>query len=147
MYAAAGGASIANRRKQKRLQLNKRADDATASAAAAARIKNAPVTSNLSKFPPRPHVVPRSSSSTLSALPPSCNFHSSVDRRRRRRVERCQQLAPASPIQFPISPPPLSLESPSPRLTKTSNFPFPPPSIIDLRVSPSTTELQVGTTA
>ncbi|XP_043482028.1 uncharacterized protein LOC122511061 isoform X1 [Leptopilina heterotoma] len=142
MYAAAGGASIANRRKQKRLQLNKRSDVATASAAAAARIKTAPATSHTRKFS-RPHVVARpQSSSTLSAPPPSCAFHSSIERRRR--VERCQQLAPVSPIQFPISPPPLSLESPSPRPNKSSNFPFPPPSILDLRVSPSATELQCG---
>ncbi|XP_051166079.1 uncharacterized protein LOC127284596 [Leptopilina boulardi] len=130
MYAAAGGASIANRRKQqKRLQLNKRSDVATASAAAAAaRIKNTPATTshNTRKFS-RPQ-----SSSTLSAPPTSCAFHCIE---RRRRVERCQQLAPISPIQFPISPPPLSLESPSPN--KSSNFPFPPPSILGV----SATEL------
>ncbi|EFN88273.1 hypothetical protein EAI_10557 [Harpegnathos saltator] len=92
MYAAAGGASIANRRKQKRLQLNKQGGGA--------------------------------------ATP--------------------QQVAPLSPIQFPISPPPLSLESSVSATTcpnnnnKASNFPFPPPSILDLRVSPPTSEPQCG---
>lgn len=146
MYAAAGGASIANRRKQKRLQLNKRVAEGTIPS----RLKTVPATQHHyhhhqhlhpSKFA-RPHVVPPSS--TPQAQPPSCAFHSGIERRRH--VEKCQQVAPVSPIHFPISPPPLSLESPSSVTcaTKSSNFPFPPPSILDLRVSPSSSELQVG---
>ncbi|XP_076622934.1 uncharacterized protein LOC143342691 [Colletes latitarsis] len=146
MYAAAGGASIANRRKQKRLQLNKRVAESTIPS----RLKNVPASQHHfhqhqhhhpSKFA-RPHVVPPSS--TPQPQPQSSAFHPSVDRRRH--VEKCQQVAPVSPIQFPISPPPLSLESPSSVTcaTKSNNFPFPPPSILDLRVSPSSSELQCG---
>lgn len=144
MYAAAGGASIANRRKQKRLQLNKRVAESTIPS----RLKTIPVSQHHyhhqhhhpSKFA-RPHVVPPSS--TPQPQPPSSTFHPSIDRRRH--VEKCQQVAPVSPIQFPISPPPLSLESPSSVTCATkSNFPFPPTSILDLRVSPSSSELQVG---
>lgn len=147
MYAAAGGASIANRRKQKRLQLNKRVGEGTIPS----RLKPVPAGSSQhhyhhpSKFA-RPHVVPPSSTPQPQPQPqpPSSAFHPSIDRRRH--VEKCQQVAPVSPIQFPISPPPLSLESPSSVTcaTKSNNFPFPPPSILDLRVSPSSLELQVG---
>lgn len=155
MYAAAGGASIANRRKQKRLQLNKRVAEGTVPS----RLKTIPASQHHyhhqhqhqhqhhhpSKFA-RPHVVPPSSTSQppQPPQPPSSAFHPSIDRRRH--VEKSQQVAPVSPIQFPISPPPLSLESPSSVTypTKSNNFPFPPPSILDLRVSPSSSELQVG---
>ncbi|KAF3423088.1 hypothetical protein E2986_08226 [Frieseomelitta varia] len=153
MYAAAGGASIANRRKQKRLQLNKRVTEGTIPS----RLKTIPASQHHyhhhqhqhqhhhhpSKFA-RPHVVPPSSTSQ-PPQPPSSAFHPSIDRRRHH-VEKCQQVAPVSPIQFPISPPPLSLESPSSVTypSKSNNFPFPPPSILDLRVSPSSSELQCG---
>ncbi|XP_003693071.1 uncharacterized protein LOC100864906 [Apis florea] len=144
MYAAAGGASIANRRKQKRLQLNRRVAENTIPS----RLKTIPASQHHyhhqhhhpSKFA-RPHVVPPSS--TPQPQPPSSTFHLSIDRRRH--VEKCQQVTPVSPIQFPISPPPLSLESPSSVTCATkSNFPFPPTSILDLRVSPSSSELQCG---
>ncbi|KAK2577050.1 hypothetical protein KPH14_005866 [Odynerus spinipes] len=141
MYAAAGGASIASRRKQKRLQLYKRGAEGgrfesglattARSKAASATTPNQTSTTTASKFAP----------------PQSSQFHTGIDRHgQSRRVEKCQQLAPVSPIQFPISPPPLSLESPGSvtcATNKPNNFPFPPPSILDLRISPtSTPELQ-----
>lgn len=134
MYAAAGGASIANRRKQKRLQLNKRVGEGTVPP----RLKTVPPSQHHYHHPnkfARPHVP---QSSAPQPQPPSSAFHLSIDRRRH--VEKCRQVAPVSPIHFPISPPPLSLASPSSVL----NFPFPPPSILDLRVSPSSSDLQVG---
>ncbi|XP_066590673.1 uncharacterized protein [Prorops nasuta] len=159
MYAAAGGASIANRRKQKRLQLSRRGAEA---AITAPRIRTHPASSHPGKFA-RPHVLPPAPTAPPAQQPPppppppppttarpppppSCAFHSSIDRRRR--ADKCQQLLlpPVSPIDFPISPPPLSLESPTSVTCapKTNSFPFPPPSILDLRVSSSTAELQCG---
>ncbi|XP_012228076.1 protein tweety [Linepithema humile] len=191
MYAAAGGASIANRRKQKRLQLNKQ----TPVNVVPPRLKGVPPGSRQqqqqhqhhhhqhqhqhhhqfhhhhqhqhnhhhhhhhhpTKFATRPHQVasasqaprahPQAPTSTSSS---SAAFHSAIDDRRRRADHRkSQQVVPVSPIQFPISPPPLSLESSAsattcPPASKPSNFPFPPPSILDLRVSPPTSELQCG---
>ncbi|KAI4475829.1 hypothetical protein M0802_015012, partial [Mischocyttarus mexicanus] len=75
---------------------------------------------------------------------------SQFDRQQSSRIEKCQQqqqlLAPVSPIQFPISPPPLSLQSSGSvtcATSKPNSFPFPPPSILDLRISPtSTSDLQ-----
>ncbi|KZC04982.1 PREDICTED: uncharacterized protein LOC107192796 [Dufourea novaeangliae] len=155
MYAAAGGASIANRRKQKRLQLNKRVAEGTIPS----RLKPAvPASSqhhyhhhqyHSNKFA-RPHVVPPSSTPQpppSSQQPPSSAYHHQSVERRRHVEKSHQQIAPVSPIQFPISPPPLSLESPSSVTCATksnNNFPFPPPSILDLRVSPSSSELQCG---
>ncbi|KAK0173167.1 hypothetical protein PV328_006405 [Microctonus aethiopoides] len=182
MYAAAGGASIASRRKQKRLHLNKQQASAQSAAAAAVRnritggINDTTATTHATKFsrshvpilhpthPSLPLNQPASSSTT------TCAFHSSHEHHRHRRRFRHHHhyhhhhhhhhhhrqqpdkivsnflAPPISPIQFPISPPPLSLESPN-SLThpfKSSNFPFPPPSFLDLRVSPSTSELQCG---
>lgn len=199
MYAAAGGASIANRRKQKRLQLNKR--DGSGAQAAAARARSISAVGHQSaqqigKFSAGQQPIP---TMQLQLPPPvvqpTYGFHSSHEHRSRthRRTghherksssitnsyhsghqyhstdhNRHRLLAPPpiSPIvQFPISPPPLSLESPSSLVnngtqaaTGKSNydynsnsspaaavaFPFPPPSFLDLRVSPSTSELQVG---
>ena len=197
MYAAAGGASIANRRKQKRLEkLNK--PGAQAAAARARSISANPgIGQQSGKFGASGNAIP-----TLQlALPPpviqpTYGFHSSHERRTNRRIQhdrksssattttyhhhnhnhsntsssRNRLLAPPpiSPIvQFPISPPPLSPESPnlfvkngtqaitckannysnnnsSPIATSVA-FPFPPPSFLDLRVTASTSELQVGT--
>ncbi|XP_011638253.1 polyadenylate-binding protein 1-B [Pogonomyrmex barbatus] len=189
MYAAAGGASIANRRKQKRLQLNKQAPinvvpprlkagvapgarhhqqhhqhqhqhqhqhhhqyqyhqhhhhhhhHPTKLAARPHQVASAPQVSRAQQQ----HQAPTSTSSSSAA------FHPGIDDRRRHtdhdhHHHKSQQVAPVSPIQFPISPPPLSLESSASATTfpanKSSNFPFPPPSILDLRVSPPTSELQ-----
>ncbi|XP_015589047.1 uncharacterized protein LOC107264854 [Cephus cinctus] len=175
MYAAAGGASIANRRKQKRLQLNRRGGDAVGTPAALApRIRSVP-TSHSSKFA-RSHFLPPSSAPV--PLPSSANVGSHERHKRlekhhhhhhhqQQQQEQQQhpqsqhhhhrnfhhnhhhyqhQLVPLSPAPFPISPPPLSLESPNSFTfaTKSNSFPFPPPSILDLRVSPSTSELQCG---
>ncbi|XP_034944048.1 uncharacterized protein [Chelonus insularis] len=146
MYAAAGGASIANRRKQKRLQLSKQ--QKPPAVVAKSKITGSTTGVHAAKFS-QPHVL-----STHPA--PSSTFHSSHEHHRqhshhhqRRRPEKVtpHRLAPPlSPIQFPISPPPLSLESAnSPTLPlKSNHFPFPPPSFLDLRVSPSTSELQCG---
>ncbi|KAH0954521.1 hypothetical protein HN011_000925 [Eciton burchellii] len=182
MYAAAGGASIANRRKQKRLQLSKQ----TPINVIPPRLKGIPPGSrhqqqhyqhhqhqhqhqhhhqyqyhhhhhhhHPSKLAtnrphqiaptsqiPRAHQQQQAPTSTSSS---SAAFHSSIDDRRRHAdYHKSQQVVPVSPIQFPISPPPLSLESSASATcqTKSSKFPFPPPSILDLRVSPPTSELQ-----
>lgn len=209
MYAAAGGASIANRRKQKRLQLNKRDGSGAQAAAARARSLSAqtPVGHGSGqqhgKLSVGQHVVPSLQLSLPSqVVQPTYGFHSSHERHRNRGNRRAQYerkpssavtnnfhnnnnkshnlhnsgdsrhrlLAPPpiSPIiQFPISPPPLSLESPNSLAANVTQsfasktnvygnnnsssaaavaFPFPPPSFLDLRVSPSTSELQVGIT-
>nr|KAF7433948.1 hypothetical protein H0235_002139 [Vespula pensylvanica] len=182
MYAAAGGASIASRRKQKRLQLYKRGAEGglgtigktktTSTNQTATRTTTSTTTTN--KFARQhqhqhqhhhhyhhhhhhqhqhhhhhhqhqhQHHVPPS---FAAQAPQSSQFHTGIDRQQRSRVEKCQQLAPVSPIQFPISPPPLSLESSGSvtcATSKPNSFPFPPPSILDLRISPtSTPELQV----
>ncbi|XP_014613081.1 PREDICTED: uncharacterized protein LOC106791726 [Polistes canadensis] len=188
MYAAAGGASIANRRKQKRLQLYKRgaeggrlgenvlgtAERGKIISKQTRRTGSTTGTLMTNKFARQHqhqhhhhyhhhhhhqhhhhhhqhqhqhqhHVVP--SSFAAQVAPQSSQFHTGIDRQQLSRVEKYQQqLAPVSPIQFPISPPPLSLES-SVSVTyatsKPNSFPFPPPSILDLRISPtSTSDLQ-----
>ncbi|XP_014480519.1 PREDICTED: clock-controlled protein 8-like [Dinoponera quadriceps] len=185
MYAAAGGASIANRRKQKRLQLNKQGAATPVINVVPPRLKGAlgsrqqqyhhhqhqhhqhqhqfhhhhhhyqhPTKHQIRSYqdiPPRAQQqqAPTSTSSSSAAFHPG-----SVDDRRRHHhhadhhKSSQQQVAPLSPIQFPISPPPLSLESSVSVTTcpnnKASNFPFPPPSILDLRVSPPTSEPQCG---
>uniref|UniRef100_A0A6V7HYA2 Uncharacterized protein n=1 Tax=Bracon brevicornis TaxID=1563983 RepID=A0A6V7HYA2_9HYME len=168
MYAAAGGASIANRRKQKRLQLNKQ------------RVPEVPVPIIKKIQPTSQHIINKASLgrhqhqhhhhhyhhhqqqqeqqqqqhqqqqslvTTSSSL--HCNHAHGHNRRKKNdRLALPNRLAPpVSPI-FPISPPPLSLESQNsatllPPLLKSSNFPFPPPSFLDLRSS-SSSELQVG---
>ncbi|KAK0167987.1 hypothetical protein PV327_001832 [Microctonus hyperodae] len=171
MYAAAGGASIASRRKQKRLHLNKQQASAQSSSAAAAirnritgGINDSTATTHATKFS-RSHVPILHPPTHQPSSSTTCAFHSSHEHHRHRRRYRHHHhyhhhhhhhrqqpdkiisnflAPPISPIQFPISPPPLSLESPN-SLThpfKSSNFPFPPPSFLDLRVSPSTSELQ-----
>ncbi|EZA49308.1 hypothetical protein DMN91_000152 [Ooceraea biroi] len=186
MYAAAGGASIANRRKQKRLQLSKQ----TPVHVVPPRLKGVPpgsrhhqqhyqhhqhqhqhqhhhqyqyhhhhhhhhhptklVTNRSHQVAPtsqvpRAHQQQQAPTSTSSS---SAAFHPSIDDRHRHADHhKSQQVAPVSPIQFPISPPPLSLESSASATcpaNKSSKFPFPPPSILDLRASPPTSELQCG---
>nr|XP_050869995.1 uncharacterized protein LOC127073042 [Vespula vulgaris]XP_050869996.1 uncharacterized protein LOC127073042 [Vespula vulgaris] len=180
MYAAAGGASIASRRKQKRLQLYKRGAEGglgttgktktTSANQTATRTTSTTTTNKFARqhqhqhqhhhhyhhhhhhqhqhhhhhhqHQHQHHVPP----SFAAQAPQSSQFHTGIDRQQRSRVEKCQQLAPVSPIQFPISPPPLSLESSGSvtcATSKPNSFPFPPPSILDLRISPtSTPELQ-----
>lgn len=159
MYAAAGGASIASRRKQKRLLLHKRGGGAGgASAGAGAGRGSASVTSD--------HQVERSVGGNLhhqarirSAqfprpsriskppnLPPPLINCQHQNQPHTDQQSHNQQLIPVSPITFPISPPPLSISLESSNsltysVCKSNHFPFPPPP--DLRVS-SSTELQVG---
>lgn len=183
MYAAAGGASIANRRKQKRLQLSKQPVNVVLpkSKGALPALRHHHLQHHQyqhqceyhshhhhhhpchsSKLTTRPHkVTPHISrvkqqrQAPTSTSSSSVAFHSIVDDRRRHIVttDRSQQpVAPISPIHFPISPPPLSLESSVSATTsyhpadRSSKFPFPPPSILDLQVSPPS-ELQVGTSS
>ncbi|KAM0724716.1 hypothetical protein ACS0PU_009100 [Formica fusca] len=185
MYAAAGGASIANRRKQKRLQLNKQ----TPVHVIPPRLKSVPPGSRHhqqqqhyqhhqhqhqhqhhhpyhhhhhhhhhhhppTKLAATRQQAPRAQQQTLtSTSSSSAAFHPGIDDRRRHAIDHHkshqEQVAPVSPIQFPISPPPLSLESSTsattyPANNKSSKFPFPPSSVLDLRVSPPTSELQCG---
>ncbi|KAF7995762.1 hypothetical protein HCN44_006869 [Aphidius gifuensis] len=174
MYAAAGGASIAKRREQKRLQLKQLGG--ASSAAAAKKTGSGSGLQHQNRFS-------RSHLAQLHPPAPTGAFHSSHDHHHHQHQHQHQQqqqqqhknkqrshsfhhlhqhkrkrpdkiitnsnhlVPPVSPIQFPISPPPLSLESQNSQSLqlKTSNFPFPPPSFLDLRVaSPTTSELQCG---
>lgn len=149
MYAAAGGASIANRRKQKRLQ-QKGSTTATpqlsklkVGAGAGGALHHQHQHHHHQHQHSHQHAsskYARASQNVVPAPPaPSSSSHAFHHSRR-----RPEQLAPVSPIPlFPISPPPLSIES-SPAPTAKTKFPFPPSSILDLRVVPSTSELQVG---
>ncbi|XP_015188831.1 PREDICTED: uncharacterized protein LOC107072983 isoform X1 [Polistes dominula] len=208
MYAAAGGASIASRRKQKRLQLYKRGvesgrlGESGLGTAGRGKIISKQTTGSkatgtlmTNKFARQhqhqhqqqhphhqhhhhyyhhhhhhqhhhhhhqhqhqhQHVVPSSFAAQAPPPPPqSSQFHitgidkqqliSRVEKYQLQQQQLQQQLAPVSPIQFPISPPPLSLESSGSvtcATSKPNSFPFPPPSILDLRISPtSTSDLQ-----
>ncbi|XP_044584570.1 uncharacterized protein LOC123265052 [Cotesia glomerata] len=162
MYAAAGGTSVANRRKQKQISKQR-----------PSQILNGPKTSRgryiaesglcISKNA-RSHTLAQqnlvvSQQSHYSA--PSSTFYnfSQVNHRNhthnlhyfkhRRLIAEKVKLhrflaPPLSPIQFSISPPPLSLESTTSTThpLKFNNFPFPPPSFFDLRISSSTSEIQ-----
>ncbi|XP_015110070.1 uncharacterized protein LOC107036549 [Diachasma alloeum] len=143
MYAAAGGASIAKRRNQKRLQLNKRLE---ATHTTGVKKPTAIITGPQVTKPSRTHLAPQPQAQTSSPYHSShCNHAHGHNRRRRNDKLTPNRLAPpVSPI-FPISPPPLSLESQNSVTLplKSSNFPFPPPSFLDLR-SPSPSELQCG---
>ncbi|XP_015188832.1 PREDICTED: uncharacterized protein LOC107072983 isoform X2 [Polistes dominula] len=209
MYAAAGGASIASRRKQKRLQLYKRGvesgrlGESGLGTAGRGKIISKQTTGSkatgtlmTNKFARQhqhqhqqqhphhqhhhhyyhhhhhhqhhhhhhqhqhqhQHVVPSSFAAQAPPPPPqSSQFHitgidkqqliSRVEKYQLQQQQLQQQLAPVSPIQFPISPPPLSLESSGSvtcATSKPNSFPFPPPSILDLRISPtSTSDLQI----
>ncbi|XP_011301261.1 uncharacterized protein [Fopius arisanus] len=153
MYAAAGGASIAKRRNQKRLQLNKQRLEATHTAAVKKATSipsgaSGKARTHLAPHQPQPHPQPQSQLQAQTASPyhsSHCNHAHGGNRRRRHEKLTPNRLAPpVSPI-FPISPPPLSLESQNSvtHPLKSSNFPFPPPSFLDLS-SPSPSELQCG---
>lgn len=174
MYAAAGGASIAKRREQKRLALKQLGVGGGGGSATTVGNKKGSGSGlqHQNKFS-RTHLAPlHSAAAAATASAESTGaFHSSHDHQKNNKhnqhrhshsfhhlhyrkkrpdpiiPQRNHLVPPVSPIQFPISPPPLSLESQnsSSLQLKTSNFPFPPPSFLDLRVaSPTASELQVG---
>ncbi|XP_074096612.1 uncharacterized protein LOC141525843 isoform X2 [Cotesia typhae] len=164
MYAAAGGTSIANRRKQKQISKQRPSQILNDLKTLRGRYiaesglsipKNARshtlAQQNLVVSQQSYHSAPSSTfynSSQVNHRNHTHNLH--YFKRRRLIVEKVKlhrHLAPPlSPIQFFISPPPLSLESTTSTMhpLKFNNFPFPPPSFFDLRISSSTSEIQCG---
>lgn len=164
MYAAAGGTSIANRRKQN--QLNKQRPLLATNGPKIPRCRNGFEREQRISNSIKGHKSSRQHIPILQPPhhpAPSSTCHNSSQTKNRFQNPNCHSFKhqrpiseiviphgplapPLSPIQFSISPPPLSLESANSGThpLKFNNFPFPPSSLFELRILPSTSELQVG---
>lgn len=119
MYAAAGGASIANRRKQKRLQLVK-PGDSNAAAAKGARARIAK--KNLQDG--RRGAIRSSISIPTTAVHESCILHMQEHARQRRSHDHGERR-PVSPNPLTLSSPPVAFKSSHTRCN-VDNSPFSP---------------------
>ncbi|XP_053593089.1 uncharacterized protein LOC103579904 [Microplitis demolitor] len=164
MYAAAGGTSIANRRKQN--QLNKQRPLLATNGPKIPRCRNGFEREQRISNSIKGHKSSRQHIPILQPPhhpAPSSTCHNSSQTKNRFQNPNCHSFKhqrpiseiviphgplapPLSPIQFSISPPPLSLESANSGThpLKFNNFPFPPSSLFELRILPSTSELQFG---